>query len=48
MCWHKWTKWSTPVAVKYYDGWMDAYGYDYDQHKTCLKCGKVKVRTVER
>ena len=35
-CWHKWSQWSEVVP---------AYSHN-SQHKTCLKCNKVKWRKV--
>ena len=36
MCWHKWSKWSIMVVA--YSGTK--------QFKSCVKCNKVKLRSV--
>lgn len=41
-CWHKWSKWTVPVAYRAVGGYIGWW-----QTKECSKCGKVKRRTFE-
>lgn len=35
-CWHIWSNWSEPKA----------FGYNWYQVRTCLKCGKMQQREI--